>query len=324
MSKFFKALEEADRDRALRSGISADIAPRNSSPPSIPAKDLPAQLPAVVAEMHEGVDDHLVSLVTPAAFEAEQYRALRHTIEQLHRTTGLRVIAVSSPSVGDGKTLTAINLAGALAQGTEARVLLIDADLRRPALGRLLGLEEASAPGLVGAILDPRLGLEQIAQPRPPYNLSVVCAGATPASPYDVLKSPQVSELLEEARHLYDYIVLDTPPLVPVQDCRVIDRWVDGFLLVVRAFWTPRRLVEEALTILDHKKILGFVFNAEERSTIGGFQSRYYRGYYALSQPPSSGQSGGLTRAVSTLRGSFRRRRARPGLAKGARPRGER
>jgi len=78
------------------------------------------------------VDDHLVSLIAPAAFEAEQYRALRHMVEQLHKARDLRIVAVTSPGVGDGKTTTAINLAGALAQVPPNRGLLVDVDLRRP------------------------------------------------------------------------------------------------------------------------------------------------------------------------------------------------
>ena len=80
----------------------------------------------------EEVDSHLVSLVAPAGLEAEQYRALRHLVEQRHKDGDLSVIAVSSPGVGDGKTTTAINLAGALSQASNAAVLLIEADLRRP------------------------------------------------------------------------------------------------------------------------------------------------------------------------------------------------
>jgi len=330
MSKFFKALEEAERDRVIRTGTDPTTTrPRSTMPiasasatPVLPSIDAPEYRPAPAADRPDGVDEHLVSLLRPTTFEAEQYRALRHIVEHRRRAAGLRVLAVSSPGTGDGKTVTSINLAGALAQAPEARVLLIDADLRRPSIGRLLGLDEASGPGLVGGILDSRLNLEQIVQSRPPYNLSIVCAGATPPSPYDVLKSPRFGALLEEARHLFDYIVLDTPPLTPVQDCRVIERWVDGFLLVVAALWTPRRLVEEALTIVDPAKILGLVFNTDEEPSIGGYQPHYYGGSYTGHQS-SSGQSGRLTRAVINL-GDSLRRRPRAGLWKDASHRGER
>ena len=191
MNKFFKALEQAKQDRALQTG--AQPGPARSaegSHASFGATEDP-RAPRLPAESYGAVDEHFVSLVTPAAFEAEQYRALRHTIEQLHQTANLQVVAVSSPAAGDGKTTTAINLAGALAQAPEARVLLVDADLRRPALRQLLThIEDTNGADLVGAILDPRLTLEHIVQPRPPFNLSVICAGQAQPTPYEVLKSP--------------------------------------------------------------------------------------------------------------------------------------
>src|SRR5918999_2603190 len=88
------------------------------------------------------LDTHLVSLTAPASFAAEQYQGLRLTIERLARSGEMKVIAISSPAAGDGKTVTAINLAGALARGGDERVLLIDADLRRPSVARQLAIAE--------------------------------------------------------------------------------------------------------------------------------------------------------------------------------------
>src|SRR6476646_1862531 len=94
---------------------------------------------------HTHLDPHLVTLTAPGSFAAEQYQGLRLTIERLRRGRTLQVIAVTSPAAGEGKTLTAINLAGALARGSEgARVLLIDADLRRPAVARQLAMDPIS------------------------------------------------------------------------------------------------------------------------------------------------------------------------------------
>src|SRR6188508_293213 len=104
---------------------------------------------------HTKVDPHLVTLTSPGSFAAEQYQGLRLTIERLRRGRTLQVIAVTSPAAGEGKTLTAINLAGALARGADdARVLLIDADLRRPAVARQLALDE-TARGLTEVIEQP-------------------------------------------------------------------------------------------------------------------------------------------------------------------------
>src|SRR5262249_25042354 len=108
-----------------------------------------------------------------------------------------------------------------------------------------------------------------VARRTPPYNLSILLAGQPPSAPYEVLESPRFGELLAEARGAYDYVILDTPPIVAVPDCRVIEKWVDGFLVVVAAHRTPRRLLEEALTMMDPSKVTGLVFGYDDRSVSG-------------------------------------------------------
>jgi capsular exopolysaccharide synthesis family protein len=275
MSRFFKALERAEQDRALqRSTPSSPV----GEPASVvsPAETVPVRWPQPVPEPPRGavsgsreraaeVEEHLVSLLAPASFEAEQYRALRHMIEQLHRASELSVIAVSSPDANEGKTTTCINLAGTLAQAADARVLLVDADLRGSNLAVNLGLDDETCPGLVDAILDTRLTLERVTQALPHFNLSVVTAGRRSSSPYEVLKSPRAGELLAEARRRFDYVIVDTSPLVSAPDSRVIEKWVDGVLIVVAAHRTPRRLLEAALNLVEPAKIMGLVFNGDDR-----------------------------------------------------------
>jgi capsular exopolysaccharide synthesis family protein len=287
MSKFFKALEQAERDRAR---VERELEPAPPSPaaalprePVVPIarskealapesqslEESPRKSPPIVeldlpptSDDLDGIEGHLVSLLAPTAFETEQYRNLRTVLEAKRSGHGY-VVAVSSPSVGDGKTTTAINLAGVLAEDEGTRVLLVDADLRDPAVDRSLGMKDSRDGGLVGAILAPALSLEDFVAPRPPFRLSVLPAGRRVASPYEMLKSPRFGELLDAARQHFDYVVLDTPPLVSLSDCRLIGNWVDGFLIVVAAHRTPRKLVEEALNVLEPAKVVGFVFNNE-------------------------------------------------------------
>jgi capsular exopolysaccharide synthesis family protein len=217
---------------------------------------------------------HLVSLVAPTSFEAEQYRILRHAVEQRHRDSGLRTLAVTSPSGGEGKTTTSINLGGALAQGREARVLLLEADLRRPAVLRQLGLHGES-PGLVEAVLDAGLCLADVIRPCPTYNLDVLPSGKPPLAPYEVLKSPRLGELFDQARAAYDYVVVDTPPVLPCPDYRLLEKAMDGTVLVVAANRTPRDLVDAALGLLDPTRVLGLVFNGD-RAPGRRYQDHYY------------------------------------------------
>lgn len=219
-------------------------------------------------------EQHLVSLVAPTSFAAEQYRILRHTVEQRHRESGLCTLAVTSPSGSEGKTTTSINLGGALAQARDARVLLVEADLRRPAILRQLGLG-SGGPGLVEAVLDSGLRLSDVVRSCPAYNLDVLPCGKPPLAPYEVLKSSRVRELLDQARESYDYVIIDTPPVVPCPDYRLIEKAIDGTLLVVAAHKTPREMVDAALGLLDPARVLGLVFNGDS-----GRGSRYEDHYY--------------------------------------------
>lgn len=244
------------------------------------------------------MDPHLISLLAPTSFEADQYRTLRHRLDALRKDSGVQVVAVTSPAVGDGKTITAINLAGTLAESQEARVLLVDADVRRAAVAKYLDLRDP-APGLVEALADPDCALEDVIRRHPASNLWVLPAGQCPPAAYEALKSARLGELLGQARRRYEHVVLDTPPLIPVPDARVIAGWVDGFLLVAAAHRTPRKLVEEALNIVDPPKMLGLVFNLDDRPLHAYYG--YYGSYYHYGASHQGGWAGWWRRLLETL-----------------------
>ena len=252
--------------------------PQTEPSPTEPALARPRPVPARGGQPEE----HLVSLLAPRSFEAEQYRVLGHAIEQMHRDVGLCVLAVTSPAVGDGKTTTAINLAGTLAQGARARVLLVDGDVRRKSVEQQFPMLDPDAPGLGEAILQPRLTLDDVVHTLPEFNLSVLLAGRCD-DPYEMLKSDRLGDIVRDARERYDYVVVDTPPLVPLPDCRALAKRVDGFLMVVSAHRTPQRLLEEALGVLDPAKLLGIVFNRNDRRVSDSY------GYYGAYVKPLTG-----------------------------------
>src|SRR5437867_2891569 len=283
MSEFFGALDRAGRERVLRTQASSprvtadpstSPAASGKAPPAAPPLfDPPTPAAELAADRSHRVDASLVSLLDPASFEAEQYRVLRHVVETLSKAANFKIVAITSPGVGDGKTTTAINLAGALAQSADSRVLLIDIDLRRPAVTRQLGLN-GSKRSLVDALLHSGLALEDAVEYLAPFNLSVMPAGRPVVAPYELLKSPRLEALLDEARRRYDYVLLDTPPFVPVPDCRVIEKYVDGFLTVVAAHRTPRGELAQALDLVDPAKVAGLVFNRDNAR-----RSSYYDAY---------------------------------------------
>ena len=226
----------------------------------------------------------LVSLVAPGSMEADQYRGLRHTVEQLRRDHGHQVIAITSAGVGDGKSITTLNLAGALAQSRQARVLVIDADLHRPSVASYLGIDAAAGPGLIEAIERETCSLASAAAEIRGLDFAVVPAGVYRGGAYELLSSPRVHALIAEARTAFDYILVDTPPLLPLPDCRVIAQWVDGFLIVVTAHRTPRRALADGLDLLPAAQVFGLVFNGDDRPL--GANASYYS-YYAAGDAAS-------------------------------------
>ena len=228
------------------------------------------QIDAADTEAGE-IDDHLVSLLEPTSFAAEQYRAVRLAIETMRHERGTRVVGVSSPGRGDGKTMTALNLAGALAQAPDARVVLVEADLRHPATARYLGV---SAPrGLSSYLLDHNMSLDAVLQRPPSIAFSVVPAGAASSMPYELLKSPRLAALLGELRQRFDYVLVDTPPALPFPDVGILRDLVDGFVVVVRANRTPREMLQDTMSVLGRPRTLGLVFNDDERSGVPTFEA---------------------------------------------------
>jgi capsular exopolysaccharide synthesis family protein len=211
-------------------------------------------------------DEHLVSLVTPVTKEAEQYRTLSLMLEQRRHNALLQVVAICSPTVGDGKTVTAINLAGAFAQSSEARVLLVDLDFRKPSIPAQLHLKkDEHLMGFRDAIVNSALSLKDIVHRLPAWNLSLVPVGRTEVMPHEIFKSPRFTELLDEARRDFEWIIFDTAPLVLAPDCMMLARSVDGFVMVVAANKTSRHELGEALNILGPSKLVGLVFNHDDR-----------------------------------------------------------
>ena len=230
----------------------------------------------------QSLNPRLVSFTSPGSFAAEQYQGLRLTIDRLTKMNGPQVLAVTSPAAGEGKTLTAINLAGALARESDGRVLLIDADLRRPAVATALGL--SSAPGLTDLLASDDLDLSAVVQRVPPFPLWAVASGSAGSAIHRLLRSPRFEPLLLRARQEYDVVIVDTPPLLPVFDSAVLARIVDQMLVVVAANQTPRKLLGEALNLVDPAKVMGIVFNRDDRPLFG-YYDEYYREYF----PDASG-----------------------------------
>jgi non-specific protein-tyrosine kinase len=224
------------------------------------------------------LDPRLIAALAPASLAAEQFRSLRARLRRAENGRATRTIAITSPGKGDGKSLTAANLALTMSQEFQQRVLLLDGDLRRPSVHLLFGLREG--PGLSDVLVGAS-ALEDTLITLPDHNLTVVPAGIAPAHPTELLGSAAMRRIVDTLRSRYDKILIDMPPVAPLADLHVIAPMVDGLLMVVRAGVTPKPAIERALAGLELSKVLGLVLNDSagpnsDDDTYGGY--RYIAG----------------------------------------------
>lgn len=210
--------------------------------------------------------DPLVMRSDPLGDQAEAYRRLRTNLRFLKLAGPSRSIMVTSAIPTEGKSTTVINLAVAMAEGS-SRILLIDADLRRPSAARYLGLE--GAVGLTTVLIG-EAAVEDVIQPWG-GSIDVLPAGQIPPNPSELLDSAAMSGLLRRLGASYDTILLDTSPLLPVTDSAALSRFVDGVLLVVGCQAVHRHQLAEALGLLAavDARVLGIVLNKVPRKESG-------------------------------------------------------
>jgi len=236
-----------------------------AAPPSFVNRDIGAHAatavpPATPARVMAAgpIDARLVIAQPVESPTAEQYRALRTRI--VHADTGgpVNLLLVTSPGRGEGKTLTAANLALTMAQEYQQRICIVDGDLRTPQIHSLFGLPEA--PGLAD-VLAGRAALEEALVTIDDYHLTVLPAGAAGTHPAELLGTVTMRRLLDTLRSQFDRIVIDAPAAAPLADVGILTPLVDSVLLVVRAGVTSKPAIQDAINSIDQAKLLGVVLN---------------------------------------------------------------
>jgi len=216
------------------------------------------------------VDSRLVTIKEPSSIAAEQYRILCTRISQLRQDSRSYVLAVTSAVKSEGKTFTSLNLAISIARDFDEKVLLIEGDLKSPGLFEYL----KHPPGFgLTDVLEGKIDVSACAVELFEGQLSVLFAGKTVGNPSRLLSSLKMQEIITTARENFKYIIIDTPPIIPMADINIYSTLVDGILLVIQAGKTPRSLVKRALSTLAAEKIIGAVLNGVEP-----IHSRYYYG----------------------------------------------
>jgi protein-tyrosine kinase len=210
----------------------------------------------------------------PSTPGAEQFRTLRSRLYQLRGSQPLRTVLITSSIPGEGKTFVSGNLAQAIVRQPDRRALLIDADLRRPRLHLPLGAP--LAPGLTD-YLRGETDEFGVIQNGHESNLCFIPGGNEVTNPSELLSNGRLKALLDRMTRVFDWVILDSPPCLPVADASVLGDMCDGILLVVRSGSTPSELAQKASQELQGKNIVGVVLNAVERGRL--YDSYYYDGY---------------------------------------------
>ncbi len=208
----------------------------------------------------------------------EAYKALRTNIIFSLPQEGCKKISVTSSIASEGKSTNCLNLAITFAE-TGARVLVVDCDLRRPNISRLL--EKQSSPGLSNALVG-LSSLDEVINKTDYANLDVIFSGNIPPNPAELLGSDRMGNLIAELEKKYDYIFFDTAPVNIVTDSTILAKWMTGVIMVVLYNSTDKDTIEEALKQLEfaEAKVLGFVLNGVVYGSNGAYKYNYKRYNY--------------------------------------------
>lgn len=208
---------------------------------------------------------------------AEAYKLLRTNLEfSLPDKSGCKVIGITSSVWGEGKSTTAINLAYTMAQ-TGNNVLLLEADMRLPTLGKRLGLKPA--PGISNLLVGQCSGNDAVQRSQLLDNLRVMTAGDLPPNPAELLGSQQMRIILQTLAKVFDVIILDLPPITAVTDALIVSQLVNGMVLVVRQNYCDRSALNESIRQLKFAKakILGMVMTDANTQSKSYRRSNYYK-----------------------------------------------
>lgn len=216
----------------------------------------------------------LITFMDPKSLNAEQFRTIRTNIEFAQIDKPMKNLLVSSSIPAEGKSTIASNLAYVIAQ-TDKRVLLVDADLRKPTVHRTFKLNNEQ--GLTTLLTNADLKFNKVVQHSRDLNLYFLPSGPIPPNPSEILGSGRMTHLMQELGLYFDVVIYDAPPVTAVTDPQILATKVDGVVMVVRQGFTRKEELKQAKVALDNvnANILGYVMNGKELSDSAGYYSYY-------------------------------------------------
>jgi capsular exopolysaccharide synthesis family protein len=252
--KDFPAEETAQEDLAAQEFAPKDLSQFRSLPVSLPH------------------DSKLVCLTARESFGAEKFRFLGVRLRQLQQSRPLKKLLITSTIPEEGKTTVAANLAAILARKQQPKTLLLEGDLRRPTLAKQFGL--GPLPGLSEWLQGEPRPIQNIYRLEGP-NIWFLPAGRPPENPLELMQSGRLSALFDQLSIWFDWIIIDSPPILPLADTSVWARLADGILLVTREGTTRRGMLQRGLQALEPSKLLGAVVNSSANTDHSNYYQRY-------------------------------------------------
>jgi capsular exopolysaccharide synthesis family protein len=307
MSYIFEALQRAEAERSggslpknadsvadLLQGVEQEIERKQSLselPPAAKPESPEAELfaSAKVLSPAPAADSRLVCLTDQGGLAAEKFRVLGLKLRNLRERRKLKRIVVTGTAPEEGKSLVAANFALNQARSKVLKTLLVDGDLRRPTLASRFGFDR-SLPGLSECLRGER-HLSEVVYKLNGSGLWFLPAGRAPENPLELMQTGRLPELLDRLGEFFDWIVIDTPPVVPVADTTFWMKLADGVLIVIREGVSEKKVVERTLDSFDRAALLGVVVNSCSRSEHNDYYSRYGQATVRPGEAPPSAEN---------------------------------
>lgn len=257
---------------------------------SVGISNLPVQTPK---------EPGITFLKDPKSLASESYRTIRTAVLLSQAGEPPRTLLVTSAQSAEGKTTSSVNLAASLASAG-GKVCILDADLRRPSVGKYFSLED-NLPGLVEVITG-QATIDEVSRDDVVQRITVIPSGKIPPNPAELLGSREMVQIIDELASKYDYVLIDSPPILPVTDSVILSRYVDGVIMVVKGSSTPRKVAKDAKERLLSvgARMLGVILNdVDVTSGDYYYYNRYYHKYHR--EEPTSQVSPGRRAASNDV-----------------------
>jgi len=273
-------MQSAERETLLQPGVAPDavaVETHEAASHSLNEKcsDVFGQFKSL--QVSVPAENRLVCLTDNESLAAENFRFLGVRLQQIRREQPLKKVLITSTIPQEGKSMISANLACTLARRTQQKTLLVEGDVRRPSLSHVFGL--GRIPGIC-EWLEGERSLEKSIYYLDSPGLWILPAGSPAGNPLELLQSRRLSSLMDQVTAWFDWIIIDSPPVLPLADTSVWTRLTDGILLVARQGTTEKRQLMRGLEALDRKKLIGAVLNCAKDAA----RSDYY-----YQRPSASG-----------------------------------